>query len=130
MALRQGRGDRDPLPAAADARSVLDAVAPVADPAGSAQPKIIDFGIAKSMSAPLLQGGALTFQGTLMGTPAMPLVETTAKLSYTLRVGATLLSSSTTPPRQLACQLSWPPRLWRICALPSPLVKLFKFMAS
>ena len=33
------------------------------------QPKIIDFGIAKSLSDPLLQGGAMTFQGTLMGTP-------------------------------------------------------------
>lgn len=41
----------------------------VADPAGRALPKIIDFGIAKSLSDPLLQGGALTFQGTLMGTP-------------------------------------------------------------
>ncbi len=41
----------------------------VADPGGAQQPKIIDFGIAKSMNAPLLQGGALTFQGTLMGTP-------------------------------------------------------------
>ena len=34
-----------------------------------AQPKIIDFGIAKSLADPLLQGGAMTFQGTLMGTP-------------------------------------------------------------
>ncbi|MCA8975803.1 MAG: protein kinase, partial [Planctomycetes bacterium] len=33
------------------------------------QPKIIDFGIAKSLADPLLQGGAMTFQGTLMGTP-------------------------------------------------------------
>ena len=41
----------------------------VADPDGRAQPKIIDFGIAKSLSSPLLQGGALTFAGTLMGTP-------------------------------------------------------------
>src|SRR5262245_22445488 len=41
----------------------------VADPQGRAQPKIIDFGIAKSLRDPLLQGGAMTFQGTLMGTP-------------------------------------------------------------
>jgi serine/threonine protein kinase len=41
----------------------------VADPDGRACPKIIDFGIAKSMDSPLLQGGAMTFQGTLMGTP-------------------------------------------------------------
>jgi serine/threonine protein kinase len=41
----------------------------VADPNGRAQPKVIDFGIAKSLSDPLLQGGAMTFQGTLMGTP-------------------------------------------------------------
>ena len=41
----------------------------VAEPDGRAQPKIIDFGIAKSLSSPLLQGGALTFAGTLMGTP-------------------------------------------------------------
>ncbi len=41
----------------------------VADPRGRAQPKIIDFGIAKSLSDPLLRGGAMTFQGTLMGTP-------------------------------------------------------------
>ncbi|MCU0864553.1 MAG: protein kinase [Planctomycetes bacterium] len=41
----------------------------VADPTGRPCPKIIDFGIAKSMDAPLLQGGAMTFQGTLMGTP-------------------------------------------------------------
>jgi serine/threonine protein kinase len=33
------------------------------------QPKIIDFGIAKSLADPLLQGGAMTFQGTFMGTP-------------------------------------------------------------
>jgi len=33
------------------------------------RPKIIDFGIAKSLADPLLQGGAMTFQGTLMGTP-------------------------------------------------------------
>lgn len=36
---------------------------------GKRQPKIIDFGIAKSLADPLLQGGAMTFQGTLMGTP-------------------------------------------------------------
>jgi len=36
---------------------------------GQRQPKIIDFGIAKSLADPLLQGGAMTFQGTLMGTP-------------------------------------------------------------
>jgi serine/threonine protein kinase/formylglycine-generating enzyme required for sulfatase activity len=41
----------------------------VADPNGRPQPKIIDFGIAKSLRDPLLQGGAMTFQGTLMGTP-------------------------------------------------------------
>ncbi|HZN39195.1 MAG TPA: bifunctional serine/threonine-protein kinase/formylglycine-generating enzyme family protein [Planctomycetota bacterium] len=41
----------------------------VADPQGRVQPKIIDFGIAKSLRDPLLQGGAMTFQGTLMGTP-------------------------------------------------------------
>lgn len=41
----------------------------VADPEGTQQPKIIDFGIAKSLADPLLQGGAMTFQGTLMGTP-------------------------------------------------------------
>ncbi len=34
-----------------------------------AQPKIIDFGVAKSIREPLLEGGTLTFQGTLMGTP-------------------------------------------------------------
>ena len=34
-----------------------------------AQPKIIDFGVAKSLDAPLLDGGSFTFQGTLMGTP-------------------------------------------------------------
>lgn len=33
------------------------------------QPKIIDFGIAKSLADPLLQGGAMTFHGTFMGTP-------------------------------------------------------------
>lgn len=33
------------------------------------QPKIIDFGIAKSLADPLLPGGAMTFHGTLMGTP-------------------------------------------------------------
>ena len=36
---------------------------------GIRQPKIIDFGIAKSLADPLLQGGAMTFHGTLMGTP-------------------------------------------------------------
>ncbi|MCA9736634.1 MAG: serine/threonine protein kinase, partial [Gemmatimonadetes bacterium] len=36
---------------------------------GRIQPKIIDFGIAKSLADPLLQGGAMTFQGTMMGTP-------------------------------------------------------------
>ncbi len=41
----------------------------VATVSGRPQPKIIDFGIAKSLRDPLLQGGALTFQGTLMGTP-------------------------------------------------------------
>ena len=41
----------------------------VANPNDRAQPKIIDFGIAKSLADPLLQGGAMTFQGTLMGTP-------------------------------------------------------------
>ncbi|MCC7063226.1 MAG: protein kinase [Planctomycetes bacterium] len=41
----------------------------VAEPKGRAQPKIIDFGIAKSLNDPLLQGGAMTFQGTMMGTP-------------------------------------------------------------
>ncbi|HEX5052899.1 MAG TPA: serine/threonine-protein kinase, partial [Planctomycetota bacterium] len=41
----------------------------IADPAGRAQPKIIDFGIAKSLSDPLLAGAAMTFQGTMMGTP-------------------------------------------------------------
>ncbi len=41
----------------------------VADPDGNPQPKIIDFGIAKSLNDPLLKGGAMTFQGTLMGTP-------------------------------------------------------------
>ncbi|MFY9341020.1 MAG: serine/threonine-protein kinase, partial [Planctomycetota bacterium] len=41
----------------------------VADPDGRPQPKIIDFGIAKSTSDPLLHGGALTVSGMLMGTP-------------------------------------------------------------
>lgn len=40
-----------------------------ATPNAIPQPKIIDFGIAKSLADPLLQGGAMTFQGTLMGTP-------------------------------------------------------------
>jgi non-specific serine/threonine protein kinase/serine/threonine-protein kinase len=34
-----------------------------------AQPKIIDFGIAKSLADPLLETAAQTFQGALMGTP-------------------------------------------------------------
>ncbi|MCA8965356.1 MAG: SUMF1/EgtB/PvdO family nonheme iron enzyme [Planctomycetes bacterium] len=33
------------------------------------RPKIIDFGIAKSLSDPLLLGGAETLRGTLLGTP-------------------------------------------------------------
>lgn len=41
----------------------------VTESSGVRQPKIIDFGIAKSLADPLLQGGAMTFQGTLMGTP-------------------------------------------------------------
>ena len=41
----------------------------VADPDGTPQPKIIDFGIAKSLDDPLLHGGAMTLRGTLMGTP-------------------------------------------------------------
>ncbi|MBX3462148.1 MAG: protein kinase [Planctomycetes bacterium] len=41
----------------------------VAEVDGRPQPKIIDFGIAKSLRDPLLLGGAMTFQGTLMGTP-------------------------------------------------------------
>ncbi|MBL8756155.1 MAG: protein kinase [Planctomycetes bacterium] len=41
----------------------------VADPDGKPQPKVIDFGIAKSLTDPLLQGGAMTLRGTLMGTP-------------------------------------------------------------
>jgi formylglycine-generating enzyme required for sulfatase activity len=41
----------------------------VAESDGRPQPKIIDFGIAKSLRDPLLEGGAMTFQGTLMGTP-------------------------------------------------------------
>lgn len=36
---------------------------------GQLQPKIIDFGIAKSMADPLLSGGARTFTGTMLGTP-------------------------------------------------------------
>ncbi|MGE3174241.1 MAG: bifunctional serine/threonine-protein kinase/formylglycine-generating enzyme family protein [Planctomycetota bacterium] len=35
----------------------------------AAQPKIIDFGVAKSIAEPLVEDGAMTFQGTLMGTP-------------------------------------------------------------
>jgi serine/threonine protein kinase/formylglycine-generating enzyme required for sulfatase activity len=41
----------------------------VADPDGTPQPKVIDFGIAKSLADPLLAGGALTLSGTMMGTP-------------------------------------------------------------
>ncbi|MFO1078266.1 MAG: bifunctional serine/threonine-protein kinase/formylglycine-generating enzyme family protein [Planctomycetota bacterium] len=41
----------------------------VAEKDGHLQPKIIDFGVAKSLAGPLLAGGAMTFQGTLMGTP-------------------------------------------------------------
>ena len=41
----------------------------ITEAAGTRQPKIIDFGIAKSLADPLMQGGAMTFQGTLMGTP-------------------------------------------------------------
>lgn len=41
----------------------------VAEIDGRPQPKIIDFGIAKSLAAPLQEGWSLTFQGTLMGTP-------------------------------------------------------------
>ncbi len=33
------------------------------------QPKIIDFGVAKSLTDPLMQGGAMTLQGTMIGTP-------------------------------------------------------------
>ena len=36
---------------------------------GAPQPKIIDFGVAKSLTDPLMQGGAMTLQGTMMGTP-------------------------------------------------------------
>ncbi len=41
----------------------------VADPDGAPLPKVIDFGVAKSLAGPLLQGGAHTLQGTLLGTP-------------------------------------------------------------
>ncbi len=41
----------------------------VADRGGAPQPKIIDFGIAKSLRDPFLLGGALTMHGTLLGTP-------------------------------------------------------------
>jgi serine/threonine protein kinase len=36
---------------------------------GEWHPKVIDFGIAKSLAAPLIEGGVATFQNTLMGTP-------------------------------------------------------------
>ncbi|HLQ37456.1 MAG TPA: serine/threonine-protein kinase, partial [Planctomycetota bacterium] len=36
---------------------------------GRWQPKIIDFGVAKSLAVPLQESGGLTFHGTLMGTP-------------------------------------------------------------
>ena len=41
----------------------------VTESSGVRQPKIIAFGIAKSLADPLMQGGAMTFQGTFMGTP-------------------------------------------------------------
>ena len=41
----------------------------MAETSDQRQPKIIDFGIAKSLADPLLHGGAMTFQGTFMGTP-------------------------------------------------------------
>ncbi|MFN9276922.1 MAG: bifunctional serine/threonine-protein kinase/formylglycine-generating enzyme family protein [Planctomycetota bacterium] len=41
----------------------------VADPDGTPQPKVIDFGIAKSLADPLQAGDALTLRGTMMGTP-------------------------------------------------------------
>ncbi|MFM1872740.1 MAG: hypothetical protein RL398_2162 [Planctomycetota bacterium] len=40
----------------------------VATPDGRAQPKIIDFGIAKSLADPFFAGNAVTLSGTLMGT--------------------------------------------------------------
>ena len=41
----------------------------VAQVDGRPRPKIIDFGIAKSLADPLLLGGAQTMRGTLLGTP-------------------------------------------------------------
>jgi len=41
----------------------------ITEAGGTRQPKIIDFGIAKSLADPLMHGGPMTFQGTLMGTP-------------------------------------------------------------
>ncbi|MCK5941705.1 MAG: protein kinase [Planctomycetes bacterium] len=41
----------------------------VAETPDGPRPKIIDFGVAKSLADPLLLGGAMTFQGTLIGTP-------------------------------------------------------------
>ena len=41
----------------------------VSESGGRTQPKIIDFGVAKSLATPLQEGGTLTFQGTLLGTP-------------------------------------------------------------
>ena len=41
----------------------------VVDHDGKPQPKIIDFGIAKSLAAPLTEAMALTMHGTMMGTP-------------------------------------------------------------
>ena len=41
----------------------------ISEKGGRTQPKIIDFGVAKSVATPLQEGGTLTFQGTLMGTP-------------------------------------------------------------
>jgi serine/threonine protein kinase len=41
----------------------------LAEADGAPQPKVIDFGIAKSLADPLQAGGALTLRGTMMGTP-------------------------------------------------------------
>jgi serine/threonine protein kinase len=41
----------------------------LAEADGAPQPKVIDFGIAKSLEDPLPAGGALTLRGTMMGTP-------------------------------------------------------------